>query len=454
VPARSRLSLAIVLATLSAAAAAPAANAAWTAPQTFAGPGASDVQTAGNRRGSEALVWRVTSKRFVRLPAQTGFAGSVRARVRLPDGTLGKAVTISATNEIVSGSSIGVDEAGNVTAVWAQAGSHIRIMAAFHPHGKPFSKPVELGRSGAFISARPQIAVGRFGDAVIAWNSGPNVVVRRYAGTAQCSAARHFSCFKAALKLRRGADQTVAIGPLGSAYVTWAAQVRTGDDVHTRLRMVVVRRSGLRNTEHFVSRAADGDASQPSIGVRPDGTADIAWRASLPAGSEQNVSSPILVASSSPDAVVTQPVAVSTARGDEPFMRVTRQGEAIVSWDQLNPSPQNPDGEEVAYAVRTAGAAAFGAPTTISAAGLRAADSSLAVDSSGGAYIVYDAAPAIGPAPAGTAGVSHFRPAAGAFGAPVALPANDSGVRVFSAGAKVSVYMATASGLTISDWTP
>jgi hypothetical protein len=452
VPARSAIpAVAAALALLGAA----SADAAWTPPQTFAGPGAGNVFAAGNRHGSEALIWKVDSKRVVRLPAQTGLASSIRARIRLPDGKLGRAATISSTNEIVTGPQIGVDENGNATAVWTQAGRHIRIMAAFHPHGQPFGKPVEIGRSGAFIGALASIAVGRFGDAVVAWNDGRHIAVRRYPGNAQCSPARHFACYRSAVLLRAGSGHTVTIGPLGSAYVAWAAFVRTGDDVHTRLRMVVIRRSGGRSSEHFVSRAADGNASQPSIAVRPDATADLAWRASLPAGGEQNERAPIFAAASSPDAVVSQPQAVSALPGDEPFIRVTRQGEAIVSFNQFNSTPQNPDGEEVAYAVRPLGATAFGPATTISAPGERAASQSLAVDAAGNAILVYVAAPAIGPATSAELGRSHLRPAGGIFGPAVALPGDaTNGVRVFAAGSKVSVVAAGEGGVVISDRTP
>jgi hypothetical protein len=454
VPTRCSISVAALAAIAALASAPSVAGAAWTAPQTFAGPGAGQIFAAANRHGSEVLVWKVDSKRLVRLPAQTGLASSIRARIRLPDGKLGRAVTLSSTSEIVTGPQVGVDENGNATAVWTQAGRHIRIMASFQPHGKPFGTPVELGRSGAFNGAQPSIAVGRFGDAVIAWNDGRHIAVRRYAGNAQCTPARHFACLRPALKLRAGAGHAVAIGPLGSAYVAWSATVGTGEDAGTRLRMVVVRRSGLRNVEHFVSRTADGNVSEPAIAVRPDGTADLAWRASLPAGGEQNVRAPIFVAASSPDAVVSQPAAVSAAPADDPVIRVSRQGEAVVSFDQLRSTPQNPDGEEVAYAVRPAGAATFGPATTISAPGMLATGQSLAVDAAGSAVIAYVAAPAIGPAPNGAVATTHLRPAGGAFGPPVTFPGPSNGVRVFAAGSKVSAFGAVASGPVISDWTP
>jgi hypothetical protein len=110
-----------------------------------------------------------------------------------------------------------MDEHGDATAVWAPSGRHLTIMAAVRPHGRRFGRPFELGRSGHFAEARPALAVGRLGDAVVAWNSGRNVdVVRR--GPAICAARRSRGCFGAPVRLRAGADQTVAIGPLGSAY--------------------------------------------------------------------------------------------------------------------------------------------------------------------------------------------------------------------------------------------
>jgi hypothetical protein len=441
--------------TLALLAAAPAANAAWTAPQRFAGPGASSVFAAANRHGSEVLVWRVDSKRLVHVGSQTGLASEIRARVRLPDGTLGRPVTLSTPGTIAGTPQVGVDERGNATAVWTQAGRFERVMAAFHPHGKPFGKAVEIGRSQAFLTARPAIAVGRFGDAVIAWNDGRRIAVRRYPGNAQCSAARHFACYRAAVRLRTGEDHVVAIGPLGSAYVAWAAIVRSGGDVKTRLRIVVIRRSGGRSAEHAVSRAADGNVSQPAISVRPDGVADLAWRSSLPTTGAENERAPILVAASGPDAVVTPPQPVSAAPSESPSIRVTRRGEAIVSWNQFASTPSNPDGEEVAYAVRPGAAPAFGPATRLSGPGEMAAGQSLAVNAAGEAAIVYAGAPAIGPAPAAEAGRTFVRPAGGVFAPAAAFPGQPTGaVRAFDAGPKVSAFGAAAGGWLVSDWTP
>jgi len=443
VPARLPIVLALLLTAQITTATAPAAHASWTQPQAITGPSATNLHGAGNARGSQAFAWKVSSERFVRLRSQSGLAGHIRARIRLPDGRLGRAQTISSTREIVAHPQIGVSESGDATAVWVQAGRHLRIMAAYRPRGGRFDTPFELGRSMHFDDARPAIVVGRFGDAVVAWNHGRAIQVVRRAGNAICAPRRARACFRPKLSLRAGADHALALGPLGSAYVVWAAGERRAGEFHTRLRMTVIRRSGLvTGREHAVSRAADGDASQPSIAVRRDGRADIAWRASLPAGGEQNLAAPIMAAVSSPGAVTSQPRAVSLHPGERPQLRGNRQGEAILAWKESNPTPQNPDGPQVAVAARPAGADTFGAPSAITPPDLAAGGASLAIDVAGSAHVVYATASA-----SGTAGLTHVRAPGGAFGPPSPLPAGLQPLSLIAAGAKV-----TAVGLVGSTW--
>ncbi|HTN24949.1 MAG TPA: hypothetical protein VL120_13230 [Solirubrobacteraceae bacterium] len=407
-------------------------------------PAPSPAPATGNRHGSEAFAWTVTSTRIVRLRTQTGQESVVRARIRLPDGRLGRAQTISRGRGIVRSPQIGVDESGNATAVWTQAGLHFSIMAAFRPHGKTFGAPVELGRSRHFVDARPALAVGRFGDAVVAWNEGRSVrVVRR--GPSRCLPQRARACFSVPISLAPGADQAVAIGPLGSAYVVWAAMVRTGDDVHTRLRMAVLRRGGRSlGSEHFLSDA--GDASQPALAVQPDGSAAVAWRASLPAGGEQDNPAPIMAVTSSPAAVLAPPQSVSTAPGRLPQLRVNGQGEAVMAWNQVDPTPGNPDGPQVAIAIRPAGGAAFGRPALLSPPGVEATGASLAVDAPGNAYLLYGAG--------GQVAVTQVRPPGSVFGPPSTLPSAFAGGSLLAAGARITAISAFAARTSVSDWTP
>lgn len=454
VSARARTLFALPLAVVAlGATTATAAHAAWSGSEPVSDRLATNLHAAGNRHGSEAFVWKLTSSKLVRLPAQTGFASRVRARIRLTDGRLGRTQTISSTRELVAGPQVGVAESGDAWAVWTQAGRHIRIMGAFHPRGKPFGTPFELGRSSHFTDARPQIAVGRFGDVAVVWNAGRSVRVVRRAGNAQCPPSRALACFRTPISLRAGADHTVAIGPLGSAYVVWAANAASSDgDGRSRLRMTVVRRSNRQGRDHAITGAADRSASRPSIAVRGDGTADIAWRASLPTGGEQNESAPIWAAASGPDAVTTAPAQVSSGLAEQPVVRVNHQGEAILAWDEHDPAPGAPEGSRIVVAIRAVGAPTFGVPTVISAANAATTGAALAVDAAGTAYLAY--ASTVPTAPLTRAGVSHVRPAGGVFGAPLALPAGIERPSLVSAGAKVSAFStATDEPIVVSDWT-
>jgi hypothetical protein len=439
VPIRPAILLAFALTTLAGAAAAPA-GAAWSAPreivsETLAGR----VAAAGNRHGSQAFAWAVTTKRRVLAGRLTGPGGVVRARVRLPDGRLGRTQTISSATGLVSGPQVGVDDLGNVTAVWVQAGRHVTVMAAYRPHGRRFGAAVALGRSGHFNDARPALAVGPAGDAVVAWNAGRSVrVVRRGVGPCRC--------FGAPVALRAGADQTVAIGPLGSAYVVWAAEVRSAAaEVHTRLRLATFARSGRRlGREHALSTT--GDAGQPSLAIGGDGIAAVAWRTSLPAGGEQDETAPIMAASSSPDALVAPAQALSLARGDHPQLRLDAAGEAIVAWTELDPAPAAGDRRQVAFCLRPAGAAAFGSPSVISPPNVEAAEPSLAVDGAGNTHLLYAAD--------GNVAVTQVRPPGAIFGAPATLPAAFAGGSLLAAGPKLTAVSGRGGRTLVSDWTP
>lgn len=450
---RSRIAFAVPLAALALGAAGTSpALAAWSGSQVISDSHATNLHAAGNRGGSQAFVWKLTSAKFVRLPAQSGFASRVRARIRLPDGRLGHIQTISTTSEIVAGPLVGVAENGDAWAVWTQAGRHIRIMGAFHPRGKPFEQPFELGRSSRFNEAQPKIAVGRFGDVAVVWNAGRNIRVRRRAANAQCSPRRAVACFRTTINLRAGANHTVAIGPLGSAYVAWIANDVSSGVFRSRLRLTVIRRSNRQFRDHAITRAADGAASQPSIAVRADGIADIAWRASRPTGGEQNESAPIWAAASGPDAVTSAPRQVSLLRAEPPVVRVNREGEAILAWNEHDPTLGAPEGTRVAVALRPAGAAAFGAPTTISLPDPANTPVALEVDAAGTSYLAYGS-PLLA-APRTVAGQSHVRPAGGAFGAPLVLPTGIDRPSLVAAGAKISAFgIATSQGVVVSDWT-
>jgi hypothetical protein len=454
-PAVARLALALVVAaTLAGIVAAPAAQAAWSPARTLAQPAAENLAVAGNAQRTQIFAWRVTTKRFLRLPAQTGFASHVSATVRLPSGTLGAARIISSTKEIVANPAVALDARGDTTVVWSQAGSHVRIMGAYRPNGGSFGTPFEIGRTSAFISSRPAIAVAANGAAVIAWNGGNRMqVARRPAG--RCRAGRAGlarGCFGRPQSFVRGTDQAVATTPGGTAFVVWAATVRRAGAVHTALRLTIAPPGGLFGPGRPIP--GPGDASQPALAIGPHGTAIIAWRGSLPAGGEQNADATIFAAVRNSNGVLAGPQPVSLFPGSNPHLRVNGQGEAILAWDERNPTPQNPDGPEVATSVRDAAGGAFPAPVTISPAGTAAGSASLAVDATGTATLAYTASLLNPGLPGGAIlALSHRRPPGGVFGRPELLPAQFSGAFVFAADALVSAVSGGSDGRTaLSDY--
>ena len=134
------------LAAGAAAALAGPASAAWTPPLTLARPAAENLAAAGNDGRSQVFAWKVTTRRRVRTATRSGLESFIRARIRQPNGRLGASRVISARRTIVANPSIGVDHRGNAIAVWAQAGSRIRIM------GVPTTSPRQTTLS---VSRRP-----------------------------------------------------------------------------------------------------------------------------------------------------------------------------------------------------------------------------------------------------------------------------------------------------------
>ncbi len=445
----------LTLAVLAATAAAPAAHAAWSVPGTLARPAAEHLAAAGNAQGDEVFAWAVTTERFLRSrDRRSGFASYIRARVRLADGTLGSTRAISSTKELVANPAVALDARGNATAVWTQAGRHHRIMVSFRPRDGRFGTPVEIGRTGAFITSRPQVVVSSGGAAVIAWNAGRQMrVVRRPAG--RCRAGRPRGCFGAPQDFGAGSDQTLAMSADGNVYLVWAANVREGDDFHTRLRIAVAARG--RRFGHSEPITRSGDASQPAVAITPDGHAIVAWRGSLPAGGEQNSDATIFAAARDRLGRLSAPQAISLHPGYEPQIAANPQGEAILVWNERDYSPQNPDGAQIAAAVRAAGGGAFGSPVKLSGPNIAAGSAALAIDASGTATIVYSAAPARAPySNGGPVAVSHRRaPGAASFAGPEALPAEFTGALVFAAGARVTAASGGSGGRTlISDYAP
>ena len=438
----------LAAATVAAAVCAPAAaHADWTPPAALAAPAAEMLDSAGNDGGSQMFVWLVTSPRHVRAGTRSGQASYVRMRSRTAHGRLGRTRIVSATGRIVANPQVAIDAAGNAVAVWTQAGRHLRIMGAYRPRGTRFGRPFVIGRTGAFHRSAPQVAMSRSGATVVAWQTGRNLrLARRPAG--RCRATR--GCFSGAQSFPGGADHALVMTPGGRAFVAWAATTRRGGRPRIELRLTIA--AAGRRFGHSIALSSGASASQSALGVAADGTLAIAWRASPPAGGEQDQSAPILATIRRPDGTLTGPQSISAQLGSRPHVAFNRQGEAILVCSQTHPTLANPDGLEVAVAVRAAGGGAFGPARRISPADVAAGSPSLAVDGDGNALLVYSAALPV-PGAEGTVAVATLRPTGGDFGPAELLPRDFNGARIVASGPRLTAISAGSGGRTsLSDF--
>lgn len=451
-----RLWLLVTLVFVPALAAAPA-QAGWTVPRTLIRPGF-NVVAAGNARGVEAFAWEASSE------SPRDDRSHVRVRLRLPDGRLSAPRTVSRTDRVVADATVGVDARGTATVVWTQAVrrhrfgplSHSSVTVAVGGPSGRFGAPVRLGGTADFVDAEPRLAVAPNGDAVVLWSDRDGLrAVRRPPG--RCATRRPRACFGPVQRLPIGADHTVIFGPRATAYAAWAGWSALARGQQPRIHLAVARRGRRFGSPRPISPRGV-PASQPAIAVARDGSAVLAWRRSDPATPAEDLAGPIQAAVRDPQGRVSEPQTVSPAvaaqpneppraAGQRPQLRLNRQGEAILVWQQFHFSPEHPDRQEIAAAVRPAGGT-FGPAAAISPPAVEADYASLAVDRRGTAVVAWRG---------GTGVLASVRPPGGSFGepAPPAAAGRPAGVPTTVAARDV-VTAAWSNGprTLFSDWTP
>lgn len=105
--------------------------------------------------------------------------------------------------------------------------------------------------------------------------------------------------------------------------------MQRGGTVGSALRLAIAPRGGLFGPARAI--ATPTNVSQPSIAIAPGGDAIFAWRASLPAGGEQDADAPILASVRTRTDRATGSQAVSVIPGSDPQVRTNRQGEAVLA---------------------------------------------------------------------------------------------------------------------------
>lgn len=227
--------------------------------------------------------------------------------------------------------------------------------------------------------------------------------------------------------------------------MVWAATVRRSGGAGSALRLAIAPRGELFGPARSIP--SPGDASQPSIAIAPNGNAILAWRGSLPSGGEQNADGPIFAAQRTAAGVLSSTQAVSLLPGSAPQVRTNARSEAILVWNQRNPTPQNPDGPEVAASVSRVPGEGFGPPVRLSPAAVAAGSVSLGLDAAGTAIAVYSAA--LPGQPTTTSGVVQVMAPGAGFAPPQVVGADFSAAFAFGAGARLTVASGGSGGRTL-----
>lgn len=311
---------------------APAATAAVVGNPPFNNP---QVATADS--GETVVVWQA--------------AAGIQARIGTPGMPFGTPVTIAPPNQGGSSIAVVMDAAGDVVVVWEASNSYncakdgcqqdsLGVFAALRPAGGSFGAPVRLSAVQRGVLARPQVAMNRAGDWVVAMNAGAQTVVG--AGRRATPPASF-----AALPLPTLHDGGLAIDEAGDA--TFGG---TDAQMHPA---TIVRRADGSFGELAVLDDASLFARGIALGVGPQGHAVAVW----PDGGFLRSSKRL------PGGGFGAPVSSGVAASRPPeSIGVDGQGRTIMT---LQPTPVFPGRFEL-HVRRGSVNAPFGAPERLTAA--------------------------------------------------------------------------------------
>jgi len=413
---RSALLLSVALFTLTSAAPVDAAP-TWLAPVDVSDPGqnAVSVQVAVDSQGTVIAVWQ----RF------NGTHQIVQAAAR-PAGvaTFGAPQNLTDIGQNASSPHVVVDDQGNATAVWRRSnGTHTIVQAATRPAGATsFGSSQDLSAPGQHAFA-PQVAVDVQGNVTAVWHrfNGANTIVQtatRPAGAPAFGSPQNLSAV--------GEDAgyaDIVVNDDGRAIVVWERSNGTHTIVQAATRLADAASFGAPQDLSVPGQnadaaqvAVDGQGNATAVWERSNGTHTIVQAASRPAGASlfdspqdlsgigQSAAVPQVVADAqgkvtaawhrsdgTHDVVQSATRPMGAAAFDPPLnlsdvgqdafsvqLAVESKGDTTAIWERFN-------GAEyvIQAAMRPAGAALFGAPQDLSAAGQDAGSAQLAVGAQG-----------------------------------------------------------------------
>jgi len=306
----------------------PGLDGAWSAPVTLRKLGteaATELRPdlAVNTQGDAVAVWQ-----RLKGPSEV----SIEAASRPAGGLWQSPVTLSETGDPMHPAEVGIDSAGNATAVWeAKVAGDILIDAASRPAGGAWSFPVALSAPGHNAN-EPRVAVDAKGDTVAVWerfNSEEIIEAASRPGPGGAWGEAVALTKKEGGKGEPG-NQQVAVGGNGDAVVVWGRLNGTHETIEaaeghvaTSVWLAPIAVSGPGRTIEEAPRVAvNGLGGAVAIWERWDGAENIVEAASG------------LAASGSWQA----PVALSSAGAEaiKPQVALDAGGDAAAVWQRLS----------------------------------------------------------------------------------------------------------------------
>jgi hypothetical protein len=393
--ARAVLLSAVITALLAAAPAAAAPG--WLAPSDLSAPGAEDNEPAVaiGPGGEATAVWRVF---------EAG-GGTIVAATRPPGGPWGQPVPISTPGLESFSPTVVVDAAGAATVVWeVEEDEAIGIVAASRTAAGAWGPPQAIGSEGEAVEQPPQLAGDDPGDVIAAWT-------REEGGHSVIEAASRppGGAWSAPAPISLGGEEAreprIAIDQSGDAAAIWEASAGAEEVARAASRPA----GGAWGAPTLVSATGE-EAAFPVVGLDAGGDLTAVWERTdatnfvireADRGAGGTWSTPLRLSPSGVDSVV-------------PELAVDPGDDATAVWERSASGGT----EDVVEAASRPGAGAWGEPTPLSPAGGTAQLQKVGLDAAGDATAVWTEGryPTVGVAAA-------TRPAAGGWGAPVAISA-------------------------------
>lgn len=310
------------------AATRPGLNGTWQAPVTIKKLGAMAVMEprpdlAVDSRGDAVVVWQRMEGSEAILEAAGRPAGA--SSWQAPE-------TVSEKAGAMHPAEVGIDAAGNATAVWEEnVAGELLTGAASKPAGGKWQSPMHLSAPGGNAN-EPRVAVDAQGDAVAVWErfEGEEFVEAASKPASSGTWGKPVALTKPELGKGEPAGQQVGIGGLGNAVAVWSRMNGTHDFVEAAVGQAS---SAAWQPPATLSGPGANVEEQPQVAVNAAGSAVVVWER-LNGGTEVVEAASGLAANGSWQAPV--PLSASGGEAVEAQVALDAHGNAGAGWKRFD----------------------------------------------------------------------------------------------------------------------